>query len=123
MAEFDPNQNKEPQDQNQEPEKETYTPASFGKRVAAWMGIVYALMFGFVITFSMYRPDRSLAGSFPLLLVPVAVAAIIISIYRQCKGIAPGGLPTTIFVVILCLAAAFIGLWLGIPVLVVAFGG
>ena len=119
MAEFDPNLNTESQEQ----EKPAYTPASFEKRTAAWMGIVYALMFLFIICFSMYCPGRSLAGSFPLFLVPVAVAAIVVTIYRQVKGTAPGGLPTTIVVVILCLAAVVIGLWLGVPVLVIAFGG
>ena len=119
MPEFDPNLNTE----NREQEKPAYTPASFEKRTAAWMGIVYALMFLFIICFSMYCPDRSLAGSFPLFLVPVAVAAVVVSIYRQAKGTAPGGLPTTIVVVILCLAAVVIGLMLGVPVLIVAFGG
>ncbi len=117
MDEFDPKVNQNEQEQP------TYTPASFEKRVAAWMGIVYALMFLFIICFSMYRPDRSLAGSFPLFLVPVAVAAVVVSLYRQVKGTAPGGLPTTIVVVVLCLAAAVIGLWLGVPVLIYAFGG
>ena len=117
MADVDPNRTTESEEQS------SYTPASFEKRVAAWMGIVYALMFLFIITFSMYRPNSSLAGSFPLFLVPVAVAAIIVAIYRQVKGTAPGGLPTTIVVTILCLAAAAVGLWLGVPVLVMAFTG
>ena len=117
MADVDPNRTTESEEQS------SYTPASFEKRVAAWMGIVYALMFLFIITFSMYRPNSSLAGSFPLFLVPVAVAAIIVAIYRQVKGTAPGGLPTTIIVTVLCLAAAAVGLWLGVPVLVSAFAG
>lgn len=117
MADTDPNRTTESEEQS------SYTPASVEKRIAAWMGIVYALMFCFIITFSMYRPDRSLAGTFPLFLVPVAVAAVIVAIYRQVKGTAPGGLPTTIIVVILCAAAAAIGLWLGVPVLAAAFAG
>ena len=117
MADIDPNRKKESGEQS------SYTPASFEKRVAAWMGIVYALLFLFIITFSMYRPDRSLAGSFPLLLVPVAVAAMIVAVYRQKKGTAPGGLPTTLVAVILCAGAAGVGLWLGVPVLVLAFAG
>lgn len=104
-------------------EKPAYTPASVEKRIAAWVGIAYALMFGFIITFSMYRPDRSLAGTFPLFLVPVAIGIIVLSIYKQCKGTARGGLPSTIVMILICLAAAGIGLWLGIPVLAVAFGG
>ena len=121
MADFDPNLNTDTPEQEQD--KPAYTPASFEKRTAAWMGIVYSLMFLFVLCFSMFRPDRSLAGSFPLFLVPVAVAAIVVAVRRQIKGIAPGGWPTTVFVVLLCLAAAALGLWLGVPVLAVAFGG
>ena len=117
MAEVDPNRTTESE------EESSYTPVSVEKRIAGWIGIVYALMFCFIITFSMYCPDRSLAGTFPLFLVPVAIGIIILSIYKQCKGTARGGLPTTIVVILICLAAAFIGLWLGVPVLVIAFGG
>ena len=117
MADIDPNHTTEHEEQP------SYTPASVEKRIAAWIGIVYALMFFFIITFSMYRPDRSLAGTFPLFLVPVAIGIIILTIYKQCKGTARGGLPSTVFVTVLCLAAAAIGLWLGVPVLAVALGG
>ena len=117
MADVDPNRTTESEEQP------SYTPASVEKRIAAWIGIVYALMFFFIITFSMYCPDRPLAGTFPLFLVPVSIGIIILSIYKQCKGTARGGLPTTIVVILICLAAAFIGLWLGVPVLAVAFGG
>ena len=116
MADMDPNKTESTESQ----EQSSYTPASVEKRIAAWMGIVYALMFGFIITFSMYRPDLSLKGTF---LVPVAAAAIIVTVYRQKKGTAPGGLPTTIFVVILCLAAAAVGLFFGLPPLAAAFAG
>ena len=119
MADFDPNVNQEPQEE----QKQSYTPASFEKRVAAWMGIVYVLMFLFIITFSLYRAGQPLTGTFPLFLVPVAVAAIVTSIYKQSKGTARGGLPTTIFIIILCLAAIFLGLALGVPALIAAFAG
>ena len=117
MADFEPNNTNENQEQP------SYTPASFEKRTAAWMGIVYALMFGFIITFSFYRPENSLAGTFPLFLVPVAVAAIVVTIYRQIKGTARGGLPVTVIVTLVCLAAAGLGLWMGVPPLAVALGG
>ena len=117
MADVDPNRTTKSEEQP------SYTPASVEKRIAAWIGIVYALMFFFIITFSMYRPDRSLAGTFPLFLVPVAIGIIILSIYKQCKGTARGGLPTTVVVILICLAAAVIGLWLGVPVLAIALGG
>ena len=119
MPDMDPNKTESP-DSGQQP---SYTPASFEKRVAAWMGIAYALMFFFIITFSMYRPNSSLAGTFPLFLVPVGVAAAIVTIYRQVKGTAPGGLATTIVVVAICAVVTAIGLWLGVPVLILAFAG
>ena len=83
MAEVDPNRTTESE------EESSYTPASVEKRIAAWIGIVYALMFCFIITFSMYCPDRSLAGTFPLFLVPVSIGIIILSIYKQCKAPLP----------------------------------
>lgn len=106
-----------------EGEEEVFVPAGFEKRVAAWTGIVYMLMFLFIITCSLYRAGRPLSGTFPLFLVPVAVAAAVVSIYRQRKGTAPGGLVTTIVAVILCAAAVVIGLMLGVPALIAAFAG
>ena len=44
MAEIDPNRTTEHEEQP------SYTPASVEKRIAAWIGIVYALMFFFIIT-------------------------------------------------------------------------
>lgn len=114
MSEQTPNVNNEPQ------EREPYTPASFEKRAAAWMGIVYVLMLMFFITFTIFSGGKSLPGTFPLLLVPVAAAAIVVSVYRQSKGTAPGGMALTVFIVILCLAAIVFGLLLGVPALVAA---
>ena len=104
-------------------EKEPFVPASVEKRIAAWMGIVYALMFFGIITFSLYCPGRSLAGTFPLFLVPIGAAAAVTSIYKQVKGTAPGGLALTIVIVVLCVAAAVFGLLLGLPALLAAFAG
>lgn len=119
MADMDPKKT----ESNESQEQPSYTPASVEKRIAAWMGIVYALMFFFVITFSMFHVDRSLKGTFPLFLVPIAVAAAVITIYRQAKGTAPGGLPLTIIITVICVAAAAVGLFLGIPPLAAAFVG
>ena len=104
-------------------EKEPFVPASVEKRIAAWMGIVYALMFFGIITFSLYCPGRSLAGTFPLFLVPIAGAAAVTSIYKQVKGTTPGGLALTIVVVVICVAAAAFGLLLGLPALIAALAG
>ncbi len=115
MSEHDPNLN---QEQEQAQEQPSFTPASFEKRTAAWMGLAYMLIILFAITFSIFTGGKSLPGTAPLLLVPVAVAVVIIAIYRQRKGTAPGGLPLTIITLILCAVALFLGVVLGIPPLV-----
>lgn len=119
MADIDPKKT----ESTESKEQPSYTPASVEKRIAAWMGIVYALMFFFIITFSMYRSDRSLAGTFPLFLVPVAIAAVVVMIYRLVKGTAPGGLVSSILIMIICLAVAGFGLYLGLPPLIFALAG
>ena len=106
-----------------EKEKEPFVPASVEKRIAAWMGIVYALMFFGIITFSLYCPGHSLAGTFPLFLVPVAAAVGVISVYRQVKGTAPGGLALTVVITAVCAAAAAFGILLGGPALASALAG
>ena len=54
---------------------------------------------------------------------PVAAAAAVTAIYRQTKGIAPGGMVMTVIIVVLCAAAAAFGLLLGLPALIAAFAG
>lgn len=116
MSETDPNV-------NQEEEQPSYTPASFEKRTAAWMGVAYVLCILFIVTFSIFTGGKSLTGTFPLLLIPVAVAAAVVAIYRQRRGAAPGGLATTVVVVLACAAAVVIGLLLGVPALIGALSG
>lgn len=112
MSEFDPKVNQEEQ------ERPGYTPASFEKRAAAWMGLVYVLFILFAITFAIFTGGKTLNGTFPLLLVPVAAAAGVVAIYRQRKGTAPGGMVLTVIIVILCAAAVVLGLLLGVPALI-----
>jgi FtsH-binding integral membrane protein len=97
-----------------------YTPASFEKRTAAWMGVAYMVMLLFVITFAIFTGGQGLPGTFPLFLVPVAAALAVITIYRQKKGTAPGGMVTTVVVLLCCALGIFIGLYLGVPALIQA---
>lgn len=110
MSEQNPN--------TEQQEKESFTPASFEKRTAAWMGIAYMLLIMFAVTFSIFTGGKTLPGTFPLFLVPVAVAAIVVTIYRQVKSAARGGLAVTVLVVVICLAAIALGLLMGVPALV-----
>lgn len=120
MAELDPNRAADTGEQNP---PSSYTPASFEKRTAAWMGIAYVLMMLFAITFSIFTGGRELPGTFPLLAVPAAVAVPVVAIYRQRKGTAPGGLPLTVFIVALCAAAVVFCLLAGVPPLIAALTG
>ena len=98
-----------------------YTPASFEKRTAAWMGIAYALMLCFIVNFAIYTGGRELPGTFPLFLVPVAVALAVITgrhlKLHTCRGGTMGGVLT----LVLCAVATLVGLALGTPALLAAF--
>ena len=109
MSEHDPNREQQ--------EQPSYTPASFEKRTAAWMGLAYVLMVLFLITYTIYTA-RTLPGTFPLFLVPAAAAGLVVAIYRQRKGTAPGGLPLTAVMCVICAAALALGLALGVPALI-----
>ena len=97
-----------------------YTPASFEKRTAAWMGVAYAVMMGFVINFAIYTGGRELPGTFPLFLVPVSAALAVILIRRMKLGAAPGGAAGGVLGLVLCAAGLVIGLATGVPALLAA---
>lgn len=99
---------------------ESYTPASFEKRAAAWMGVAYMLMLLFVVTFAIFTGGKGLPGTFPLFLIPVAAAAAVVALHRRKQGTAAGGAALTAVIVILCAAAVVLGLVLGGPALVYA---
>ena len=100
-----------------------YTPASFEKRTAAWMGVAYAVMMAFVINFAIYTGGRELPGTFPLFLVPVSAALSVILIRRMKLGTAPGGTAGAVLGLALCAAGLVIGLALGVPALLAALSG
>lgn len=105
--------------ENQEP---GYTPASFEKRTAAWMGIAYVLMLLFILNFTLYTGGKQLPGTFPLFLIPVSVALAIIIIHRIKKKSPPGGWPGAIFGLAACSSGVLFGLALGLPALLAALG-
>lgn len=119
MAELDPNdRNREMQAQAEEEKKPSYTPASVEKRIAAWMGLGYALMLLFVVTFSIFTGGKELPGTFPLLLLPVCAATAALAVYR-CRKKA-SSLLAAVFVVAVCAFGVLLGLALGVPALCAA---
>ena len=100
-----------------------YTPASFEKRAAAWMGIAYVLMVLFITTFSIYTGGRELPGTFPLFLVPVSTALAVVLLHRMkaqtLTGAARAG---CVALLLLCAAGLVVGLALGLPALLAALG-
>ena len=87
-----------------EEQEPSYTPASFEKRVAAWIGIGYMLMLIALITYTI-ATARTLPGTAPLLVVPVGIGVPFIAVHRQRQGTAPGGLVGTILICLVCLVA------------------
>ena len=108
-------------EENKQPQG--YTPASFEKRAAAWMGIVYVLMMSFVVTFSIYTGGRELPGTFPLFLVPVSITLAVVLIRQLKNRSCPAGTMGGVIGLIACAAGVFFGLALGVPALVGAFQG
>ena len=108
--------------ENQNAQESSYQPASFEKRAAAWMGIAYTLMFFFVVTFALYTGGRELPGTFPLFLVPVSVTLAVILARRLKLGTCPGGVAGGVLGLVLCAAGVLLGLALGVPALLAAFG-
>lgn len=103
-------------------QEDGYIPASFEKRAAAWMGIVYVLMMCFVITFALYTGGRELPGTFPLFLIPVSVALAVVTIRRMRLGICQGGTAGGVTVLAACAVGVVTGLSLGVPALLAALG-
>ena len=104
-------------------EREEYTPASFEKRAAAWMGIAYVLMLLFILNFALFTGGRQLPGTFPLFLIPVSVTLAVVIVHRMKTRELPGGIAGGIAALIACATAAILGLALGVPALIAAFGG
>lgn len=102
-------------------QREPYTPASFEKRTAAWMGIAYMLMLLFILNFMLFTGGRQLPGTFPLFLVPVSAALAVVVVHRMRNGTAAGGTLGGAAVLAMCAAGVFTGLSLGVPALLAAF--
>ena len=103
------------------PGNQGYTPASFEKRTAAWVGVFYMLMLTAAMTY-MISTGTVLTGIAPLLLPPAAVGAAVILIHRARNGSGSSNRAFTFGMFFLCVFAFLIGLALGIPTLLANFG-
>ena len=114
----------EPRVDETQQKQDHYTPASFEKRAAAWMGVVYVLMLLFILNFVLFTGGRELPGTFPLFLVPVCVTLAVVIIHRlravRLPAVAAAG---AVLMLVLCAAGTVLSLALGIPALIAAFGG
>ena len=103
--------------------KENWTPASFEKRTAAWMGIVYVLMLLFILNFTLFTGGRQLPGTFPLFLIPAAVGVAVATVHRLKTQTMPAVVRAgCAMMLLLCAAGLFLGLALGVPALLAALG-
>lgn len=99
-----------------------YTPASFEKRAAAWMGVAYVLMLLFVLNFVLFTGGQQLPGTFPLFLIPVSVALAAVIVHRIRNKTLPGTMAGAVLGLAACAAGVGFGLVLGLPALLAALG-
>lgn len=114
----DTEQNLKQEQEEQEQNRPSYTPASFEKRAAAWMGVAYAVFFLFVVTFAIFTGGKGLPGTFPLLLVPVSVEVTAVTLHRQKTGTNRRSNLAAALIVAVCAVATGLGLALGVPALI-----
>ena len=90
----------------------SYQPASFNRRVIAWVGVAYMVILVLSTTY-MIATAQSLSGTAGLLLVPAAVGGGVILLRRfaQSKG------ALWLLLTAICCAAAVFGLWTSVPTL------
>ncbi len=123
MADLDREPLDNEDDNSIEEEGPGYEPASFEKRAAAWMGVAYVLMLLGILWFALYFPGKDLPGAFPLFLVPVCTALLVVTARRLKLGAAYGGVAGGVAALIVCAAGIAFGLLLGVPALIAAFAG
>lgn len=114
-------ENREKQTETPE-EKPSFTPASFEKRVLAWVGVAYMVFLVLGIVILVATRGTGLANTFPILLCPAAVGAAVIGIYRERAGKNKEGRYFTWALVFLCVVAFAVGVIGGIPPLLANFG-
>lgn len=105
----------------EESKEKGFTPASFEKRVAAWVGVVYVVMLLLAATFTL-ATGRMLTATAPILLPPAAVGTAVVAVYRWRRGQISEGRNFTLALLFLCFMALVVGLVCGVPPLLAHLG-
>ena len=97
-------------------EQPSYQPASFQRRVIAWVGVAYMVILVLATTYMM-ATAQYLSGTAGLLVCPAAVGVAVIAIHRYRKGEmkVDNARNFTIALVFLCFVAFVMGLVCGGP--------
>ena len=104
----------EPSQEEVREETSSYTPASFERRVIAWMGVVYMVILVLATTY-LIATASYLTGTAPILVAPAAVGAAVIVIHKYRKGEISQGRNFMLAAVFLCVVAFATGLACGVP--------
>lgn len=100
----------------------SYQPASFSRRVTAWVGVAYMVILVLATTY-MLATAQYLTGTAGLLVCPAAVGIAVIAIHRCRIGEMKNGRNFTLALVFLCIVACLTGLACSIPNLILHWKG
>ena len=105
-------------------DREPYVPASPVKRIIAWTGVVYMVIFVFLNVYPFFNNGVNLQGVGPLLVCPgtAGLAAAAVWQLRQ-SGCSPARRAGMIALAAACALVFVLGLLDGLPALVAGLGG
>lgn len=101
-------------------EKKEY--ASPTRRVLAWVGLCYMIIL-VLLNFYALSTGGVIRGIGALMLCPAVAGLGVVTAHHYRTGQGRGGLPATLFILVLCVVAFVGGLALGIPALIGQLGG
>ena len=104
-------------------EEEDWTPASPGKRILAWTGVVYMVLFVLLNLYPFFNRGEYLYGVFPLMVCPAAVSLFILALHQLRTKSKGTNRVLMILLAIGCCVMFVLGLKDGLPPLLQALGG
>ena len=114
----------EPRQDRPQDETEPYVPASPVKRILAWTGVAYMVIFVLLNLYPFFRGGEYLRGVGPLLVCPgcLGVGGVAVWQLRQ-KECASSRKAAMLALAIACAVVLILGLLDGLPALVAGLGG